>query len=355
MSKYNFDGHKLTYHPERVAEYLRTGDCYPLYVEISPVGSCNHRCLFCAYDFIGHPNRQLQTDRLLDCIAEMAACGIKSIVFAGEGEPLLHPDIAIQIAHAKACGIDVGLFTNGQLLNGALAEKILPHLSFVRFSFNGGTRDAYESIHRVKPAVFDTVVANMGQAVALKRTQGLSVDIGAQYVLIPENQATLLPAAAVLKATGLDYLAVKPFVHQRPEQFYQLQDAYEQPALEELFVRVGALTDERFAVIVRTDAFMNSGRRDYAHCRGCAFITVLNSAGDMATCLPYWDKPDFVFGNIYQMSFRDIWRSQSRNRLQAFLEGELDVRHCPPNCRPNAINAFLGEISNPSVRHVNFI
>ena len=64
MNHYNFDGHKLAYHPIRLAQFTRTGDCFPLYAEISLVGSCNHRCLFCAYDFIGHPNRRLETGRL---------------------------------------------------------------------------------------------------------------------------------------------------------------------------------------------------------------------------------------------------------------------------------------------------
>ncbi|MDA8140274.1 MAG: radical SAM protein [Desulfobacteraceae bacterium] len=355
MGKYNFDGHKLAYHPERVSEYLRSGDCFPLYVEISPVGGCNHRCLFCAYDFIGHPNRRLTTGRLLTILTDMAACGVKSIVFAGEGEPLLHPDIAVHIAHAKAAGIDIGLFTNGQLLNEALAIKILPHLSFVRFSFNGGTAQDYATVHQVAPKVFETVVDHLRQAVILKKSNGWEVDIGAQFVLIPENKDSLLAAAALLKDAGLDYLAVKPFVHQRSEQFYHLEDAYDPADLETLFAQLNALSDDHFSALVRTDAFMNSGPRTYKECRGCSFITVLNSAGDLASCLPYWDKPEFVFGNIYEADFRTIWQSHRRKQLQHFLESTLDVSQCPANCRPNAINAFLSEISKPSVRHVNFI
>ena len=31
------DGHKVHLHPKRVAEWLETGDCYPLDVEIGPM------------------------------------------------------------------------------------------------------------------------------------------------------------------------------------------------------------------------------------------------------------------------------------------------------------------------------
>jgi len=66
--KLNFDSHKLHYHYNRVCEFMNNGDCYPIYMEVSPVGSCNHRCIFCAYDYIGYPNRKLDKKRFLKFI-----------------------------------------------------------------------------------------------------------------------------------------------------------------------------------------------------------------------------------------------------------------------------------------------
>jgi MoaA/NifB/PqqE/SkfB family radical SAM enzyme len=355
MNNYNFNGQKLAYHPERVAQYVHTGDCFPLYVEISLVGNCNHRCLFCAYDFIGHPNRHLDTRRLLTTIEEMATCGVKSIVLAGEGEPLLHPDIGAIIEHIRSSGIDVGLFTNGQALNDALARRILPNLTFVRFSFNGGTAEAYAKVHQVKPDIFNKVVGNMHHAARIKQQANLPVDIGAQFVLLPENQTTLHNGAATVKAAGLDYLTVKPFILQRSEQLYQMADHYESHALEAIFDQTLNLANEHFAVVIRKHGFGQEVPREYAHCRGTSFITVINSAGDVATCLPYWDKPEFVYGNINRERFKQIWHGDKRKGLKNHLERDMDVHLCPANCRSDAINAYLSDITNPSVRHVNFI
>ena len=143
MKNYNFDGHKLSYHPERVAELMGKGDCFPLYIEISPVGSCNHRCVFCAYDYIGYPNRKLDAERTISFLDEIAINGVKSVLWAGEGEPLLHPEIVRFVRHAKGCGIDSGMFTNGHLLSPDVAKEILPALTFLRISFNGGSAQNY--------------------------------------------------------------------------------------------------------------------------------------------------------------------------------------------------------------------
>ena len=58
---FNLDGHKLHHHLDRLKAFSDGADIAPLYVEFSPVGSCNHRCVFCAYDYIGYQNRRLDT------------------------------------------------------------------------------------------------------------------------------------------------------------------------------------------------------------------------------------------------------------------------------------------------------
>src|SRR5689334_10032440 len=101
------DSHKLIFHPHRVGRWLEGKTTYPLYMEISPSGACNHRCKFCAKDYIGYTPRFLDTALLLERLTEMGSLGVRSIMFGGEGEPLLHADIANIIAHARSAGIDV--------------------------------------------------------------------------------------------------------------------------------------------------------------------------------------------------------------------------------------------------------
>lgn len=350
-----FDGHKLIYHTDRLNQFIQQGDCPPIYIEISPVGVCNHRCVFCAYDFIGHPNRRLETGRLLGLIDELSAAGVRSVLYAGEGEPLLHPDLAKFVERSKRNKIDVGIYSNGHLLTEELASKILPYLTFIRFSFNGGTKDNYSKVHSVRPEVFDKVMGNIRAAVSIKRKKGLDVDIGAQYVLLPENIDNLLDGIKSLKEAGVDYFVIKPFVQQSSSQGYHLKKQFGLGELEEIFEKAEGLSGEGFRVIARMASFAGYGKRAYKHCYGTSFITALNSAGDFATCLPYWHDKKFVFGNIYKNSFEEIWNGEARRRLKGYLEKRLPVAKCPPNCRPHAVNEFLWKIKDQGIRHINFI
>lgn len=251
MKKYFFDDHKLIYHIERVNKFVYEGDCFPLYMEISPIGNCNHRCIFCAYDYIGHPNKRLETSRLVKFIDEIAACGMKSLLYAGEGEPLFHPDIDKFIVHSKNKGIDVGLFTNAQFLKEELLEKILPSLTFIRISFNGGSRENYAAIHDVKPEVFDTVAKNMEIAARMKKEGKLDVDIGLQYVLLPENINYLIDAVKRMRETGISYFVIKPFVQQSHLQKYQMKEQFNLNAIEDTLNKAESLSHANFKVIAR--------------------------------------------------------------------------------------------------------
>ncbi|MBU4334062.1 MAG: radical SAM protein, partial [Candidatus Omnitrophica bacterium] len=211
MDKYKIDSHKLIYHVLRVNKWLDGENIYPIYVEIGLHGECNHNCFFCAFDYLDKKPDVLDENIAKDLLLELSKKGIKSILYSGEGEPLLHKKAKEIIAFTKENKIDAALSTNGVLFDEVVANEILPHLTWIRVSLNAGSKESYSDIHGTDPEDFERVIKNLRSAVKLKRDNKYACTIGVQFLLLPKNVKELVPLASVLKSIGVDYLVVKPY------------------------------------------------------------------------------------------------------------------------------------------------
>ncbi|MCA8961893.1 MAG: radical SAM protein [Planctomycetes bacterium] len=348
------EGHKLHHHPDRVAAFRAGERIFPLYVEFSPVGRCNHRCTFCAYDYIGYPDRRLPTERTEAILREMGSLGVKSALWAGEGEPLLHPDLGRIVATAHASGIDNGIYTNATALTEKRAREILPHLAFLRVSFNAGDAATYAEVHRVPAKQFDIARRNIARAVELEDAEGWGVTIGMQIVVLPENLHTVEPLARIARDLGVDYLSVKPFVQHPSQERQDFAESFRPEDIEAVALAAEAHSREGFRVLVRRASFANYHERSYRHCLGLPFFAFILSDGNAYTCGPYYGSPDHVYGNVLEQSFEEIWTSDRTAAIQRHAACRLDTGQCMPNCRPDAVNRYLWELAHPPA-HVNFI
>ena len=155
MNTKEVDNHKLMYHPKRVTEWLEKGDCAPVYIEVGVTNRCNHKCIFCALDWIAHGGKDIEKNALNSALEGMVKSGVKSVMFAGEGEPLLHKNISEFVENAKNYGLDVSITTNGTRLTHEKANLILPFLSWIRFSIDAGSKESYAKVHGTKEEDFE--------------------------------------------------------------------------------------------------------------------------------------------------------------------------------------------------------
>jgi radical SAM protein with 4Fe4S-binding SPASM domain len=355
MDKFRIDSHKLMFHLPRVDAWLKKKTVYPIYMEVSLSGACNHRCTYCALDFMKYQPRFLETKLLKSRLLEVAQAGVKSIMYAGEGEPLLHKNAAEIINHTKKSGIDVALTTNGVLYNKELADATLKNITWIKVSINGSTKKTYANIHRSGPEDLDTVLKNLSYAVRLRKQKGYSCVLGMQLLLLPENAGEVLELAKIARKIGIDYLVVKPYSQHLFSKTTRYRNIKYNRYLS-LSEKLAAVNTDKFNVIFRINTMQkwDKASRDYSHCYALPFWAYIDSLGNIWSCSAYLTDNRFKLGNIYEDTFRKIWNSQKAKKLMRWAKDTLDTGHCRVNCRMDEINRYLWELKHPS-GHVNFI
>lgn len=363
MDKYSIDGHKMQYHVERTAQWLnaKTEDeklnVSPIYVEISPVGHCNHRCTFCAVDYIGYKYNIITLEKMRGVLDSLSEMGIRSVMFAGEGEPLLHKELAecINYAH-ETCKLDVSITTNGVMLTQEFIEKCLHNITWIKVSMNGGNREVYAKIHQTKETDFDTVWHNLASACVARDSNNLRTTIGVQSVLLPENINTIDEMVIDAKHCGLDYVVIKPY-SQHLKSLTQLYKDIKYGDALQMAAELAKHNDESFEVVTRYISMEHhdSTDRGYSKCYSTPYLwAYIMATGDVYGCSAYLLDERFRYGNITNQSFESVWKGDLRKKAIHFVENDLDISECRKNCRMDKVNRYLWDIKNPNT-HANFI
>lgn len=365
MDRYLLDSHKLLWHLDRVLEWQKKKVITPIYIEISPVSFCNHKCIFCGIDFARdasmpathrqdhYLNREILCNRLI----EMGKVGVKSIMFAGEGEPLLHKDINTFIKTANTSGIDVSMTTNGSMGSYDIWRDILPFMTWIRFSVDAGTSEVYTIVHNVPESSFGKTISSIEDAVRVKKEERLGITIGVQFLIIEENLNDIENALSLFSGIDIDYLSLKPYsLH--PQMINKREVIYSEETidyLQDIVDRYKAKT--KIEIIFRKDAmkkYMDKGRF-FSHCRALPFWGYISTNGDFYTCSVFIGKKGFRAGNIYDNDIQGIISGDVRKNSIEYGENGLNIgEKCRLNCRMARINEFLELLENKP-QHINFI
>lgn len=346
------DSHKLIYHPETVSRWLKGENIYPIELEVGLTNACNHRCIFCAVDYTGYKPDRIERRLLMKNLEELAPRGLKSIIYAGEGEPLLHRDAPDIINQTKSLGIDAAMSTNGALLTPEISKECLKSLTWIRFSMAGITDETYDKVQCGRPGDLQKVLFHIEEAVKVKREQNLLTTIGVQLLLLPDNKDEIVEMGKALRKIGIDYFTIKPF-SQHPQSQKILQVDYKE--MLELENEVKGLQTDEYKIYFRAHSMHKLDcKRCYEHCWALPFMVYVDARGNLWPCIVFMGKEELKYGNLNEESFVEIWEGDHRKGIiDYFMKMDLE-KNCRELCRLDEMNRYLDSLKNPK-GHVNFI
>ena len=285
---------------------------------------------------------------LVERMKEAKQLGVKSVMFAGTGEPLVHKRISDICIGAKDAGLDYAFTTNGVLMlkNNSIPKIGLLGATWIKVSLNAGTKESYAKIHRTDEKDWDLVWSAIRVMVAMRNTTLSETTIGVQCVILPENAYDMENLAKLCIEAGVDYLVLKPY----SQATFMLSHTYENidySAMREYLRGVVKLSTDKFKVIYRGNAINEeiSKKHTYDKCRSTPSAWCYSMAdGRVFTCSAHLLDDRFCIGNLNEQTFKEIWEGDRRKENWHLMRDEFDIKQCRLNCRMNHSNKYLHQL-----------
>jgi MoaA/NifB/PqqE/SkfB family radical SAM enzyme len=337
------DGSKIAWYRDRVLAWQRGEKIAPITMDVAWTRKCNAGCNFCYAQLQSSDGGVITKQNALDYLEDAAEIGVKGVSLISDGESTVVPWFDETVEFGGRLGLQIGMSSNGVRLTPPVLERILPHLTYLRFNFSGGERKRYAEIMGLQQRYFDRVVANIKAAMAIKHRDNLPVNINMQMVLMPQDADQIMPLARLAKELRPDYLIFKHTADSRDGDLGVDYRQYDK--LFPVFAEAEALSDETFRVAVKWSRLQDEGRRDYQRCYGPPFILQMSGNGLIAPCGQLFNERyrKFHIGNITQERFRDIYQSDRYWEVLNYLASdEFNAqKSCGPNCLQTNTNSWL--------------
>lgn len=278
---------KVIYHIDKIENAFKDKIVTPISCEIDPSNTCMLDCSFCLYKGKEKLKPFLDYNLYLKLLRDLKKIGCLSITFTGGGEPLIHPKFNTMVKDALDFGFEIGLVTNGILLDSV---EDLDKFKFVRVSLNAGTPEVYEKI--TGKNLFNKAISSVKNAV--KRNG--ETTIGLSFVVCNDNEKDIANAKTIAENLGVDYIQFKPVVSKSVS------------TLEETYPDNISIWTNRYKSI------------DDRPCKIAGLIGIVGSSGNVYYCCQGRGNPDFLLGNIEDASFKAIWGKR--------IDKKIDISKC---------------------------
>ena len=179
---------KLLLHEDLIHSCIHEKKVIPIHIQLNPTNKCIFDCSFCS---CSNRDRRLELPypELISFMEKAKELGCKSVTITGGGEPLLYPKFDEMVTALNELGIEMGLVTNGALLD-AISDGSISKMTWIRISVSD---EMPEQLERHLGLSFDRWLKVLSNIVKNNRR----VDWAFSYVVTENSKPELI--AKILK------------------------------------------------------------------------------------------------------------------------------------------------------------
>lgn len=159
-------------------------------VRYEPTDHCNATCIMCPRDKHEHGREHgiMDQAKYEKSVDEVVSLGAERIVLVGFGEPMLDKRLEDKMAYAKSKGVSTYIITNGSVLTGLRARRIIEAgLDEMRVSFYGMHRESYNAV--MQGLEYEKTKEGLLSFLALRDEMKSPMKVQLSYLVLPENEA----------------------------------------------------------------------------------------------------------------------------------------------------------------------
>lgn len=348
---YVIDGSKVKWYGDRIKAWERGERIAPITIDTAWTRACQASCHFCyastqasAWENDDPTKPRKITKRVaFEFLEDAAAIGVKGVSLISDGESTVVPWYADSIEHAARLGIKIGVGSNGIALTKPVLERILPHVSYLRFNFSAGERKRYAEIMGLEQKYYDIVLQNIRYAMEIVRRDGLGCTVNMQMVLDPKDEDQIIPFGELVQQLRPTYGILKHCAD-TVEGLLGINYRDYEPLYEKLR-RFEAMGDGELRMIAKWNRIVDGDKRQYSKCFGPGFQLQVSGNGLVAPCGFLFSQKFAAFhiGSILEKRFIDIFHSDRYMEVLNYLASDqYDPRsRCGAQCLQHLTNDWL--------------
>ncbi len=341
---------KVGFYPERIKAWMRGERVAPVTIDCAMTRKCQAACHFCfAQTQASDAQDEITKEQFFSFLEDAAEIGVKGVSFISDGESTLVPWYADAVEKARRCGLAVGAGSNGIKLTKDVLERVLPHLSYLRFNFSAGEKKRYAEIMGLRQHFFDIVVQSIRDGMEIIRRDSLKCSLNMQMVAHPRDGDQIVPFAKLACELKPVYAIIKHCSDDDEGIIGVDYDKY--PALYEGMKQAEQLgKDAGVRIAVKWDKIRTGRAREYDRCYGANFILQVSGSGLVAPCGPKFNEKHKALhiGSITRTRFRELFYSDRYKEVMAYIGSE----HFNPQCRCSTL-CLQHETNNVLYEYVN--